>query len=300
MRKHRREYSDTPRRRLRGQPISRLFPNMITIAGLCCGLSAIRFALAGRFELAVAFILAAAIIDGMDGRVARMLGATSNFGAQLDSLSDFVCFGVAPALVLYVWQLNHAGDLGWAAALFFAVCTALRLARFNTALFNDKKQPWESQFFTGVPSPAGGILALLPLILSMQLEERNLIPPIVSVLHVVAVGALMASRIPTFAGKHLRLSHEQILPFMIVGSLLLVLFIIQPWMFISLLSLGYLVSIYFSYRHYRKLKAASAMAAREDVNFGMDDFLHEYDASQTSGQEYTEGYGVPQNEDEAQ
>lgn len=272
-----RKHRDHPRRRLHGQPISRLFPNMITVAGLCCGLSSIRFAFAGRWELAVAFIIAAAIIDGMDGRVARMLGATSNFGAQLDSLSDFLCFGVAPALILYIWQLNHAGDVGWAAVLCFAVCTALRLARFNTGLYDDKEE-WQKQFFTGIPSPAGGILALLPLIISLQVDTRYAIPPLVIAVHVVAVGALMASRIPTFAGKNLRLSHEQILPFMVIGSLLLVVFIITPWLFLSLLSLGYLISIYFSVRHYRRLKSQS-VARHQDVQVQgghtIEDFLPE-------------------------
>jgi len=252
------------RRLLRRQPISRLFPNMITVAGLCCGLSAIRFAMTGRWELAVSFILAAAIIDGMDGRVARMLGATSNFGAQLDSLSDFICFGVAPALLLYMWQLNQAGDIGWAAVLFFSVCTALRLARFNTSLLDENKEPWEKKFFTGVPAPAGGILCLLPLIISLQFGgAQAVIPTLLCVVHVVVVGALMASRIPTFAGKHLHIRHEQILPFMVIGSLGLVLFIIQPWLFLSLLSLGYLVSIYFSIRHWRTLKTQSAIWHRE-------------------------------------
>ena len=133
---HRRREGLQKRKRLREQPISRLFPNMITIAGMCCGLSSIRFAMLERWEISVTFIIAAAIIDGMDGRVARMLGATSTFGAQLDSLSDFVCFGVAPVMVMYMWQLHDVRGIGWAAVLFFSVCAALRLARFNTGLFD--------------------------------------------------------------------------------------------------------------------------------------------------------------------
>ncbi len=246
------------RRLLRGeQPISRLFPNMITILGMCCGLSAIRFAMIGRFEIAVAFIIAAAIIDGMDGRVARMLGATSNFGAQLDSLSDFLCFGVSPALVLYMWQLKDIKGLGWAVVLFFSVCAALRLARFNTALFDDKAQPWEKQFFTGVPSPAGGILCLLPLIINIQIEPDFTVPAFISLINIIIVGTLMASRIPTFSGKQIRIKHEWIPKFMIIFSFLLILFIIEPWMFISALGLLYLISIFFSIRHYKKLKATS-------------------------------------------
>lgn len=246
------------RQRLTEQPISRLFPNMVTIAGMCCGLSAIRFAMNGKFELAVGFIIAAAIIDGMDGRIARMLGATSVFGAQLDSLSDFICFGVAPALVIYMWQLHDIRGLGWAVTLFFAVCASLRLARFNTGLFDDNKEPWEAQFFTGVPSPAGGILCLLPLILSLQLEGLNILPPALIACHVVCIGALMVSRIPTFSGKKQRIKHEIILPFMIISTAILVLFIIEPWLTLCLLGLAYLGSIYFSVRKWRKLKASSS------------------------------------------
>ena len=239
--------------RLREQPLSRIFPNMITLAGLCCGLSSIRFAMNERWELAVAFILAAALIDGMDGRVARMLGATSEFGAQLDSLSDFVCFGVAPALVMYIWLLHDIRGLGWAVTLFVPICAALRLARFNTALSTKPKYSFSKQFFTGVPSPAGGILCLLPMIISLQTDGVLDIPLALIACHVVLVGALMASRVPTFAGKNLRLPHEHILPFMIAASLLMVLLIIEPWLMISILSGVYIVSIYFSIRRYRKL-----------------------------------------------
>ena len=248
------------RRRLSEQPISRLFPNMITIAGLCCGLSAIRFAMLERWEIAVGFIIVAALIDGMDGRVARLLGATSLFGAQLDSLSDFLCFGVSPVLVLYMWQLHDIKGIGWAVVLFFSVCTALRLARFNTGLFEDTKEPWEKQFFVGVPSPAGGILCLLPLIISMQLEHF-ILPAVLTAAHVVLVGTLMASRIPTYAGKHIHIKHEYIPQFMIASTFLLVLFIIEPWMFLSGISLSYLASIFFSARRWKALKAQSLQSS---------------------------------------
>jgi CDP-diacylglycerol---serine O-phosphatidyltransferase len=243
------------RKRLREQPISRLFPNMITIAGMCCGLSAIRFAMVGKFEVAVLFILAAALIDGMDGRIARMLGATSVFGAQLDSLSDFLCFGVAPALVMYMFQTHDIKGIGWAVTLFFSVCTALRLARFNTGLF-EEKEPWEKNFFTGVPSPAGGILCLLPIILFLGFDTK--VPAVLACLHVVLVGTLMASRIPTFAGKNIRIQHDYIPMFMIGGTMFLVLFVIEPWLFLTLLSGAYLLSIVFSVRRWRAYSHASA------------------------------------------
>jgi len=256
-----RDYQKIP---LREQPISRLFPNMVTLAGMCCGLSSIRFAMAGRWELAVAFIIAAAIIDGMDGRIARMLGATSEFGAQLDSLSDFVCFGVAPALVIYIWMLNGIAPvgwmnrIGWAVTLFYIICTALRLARFNTGLTMKPKNAWASQFFTGIPSPAGGVLCLLPIIITLQMEGDITIPPALVACHLIMVGALMASRIPTFAGKNFRIPHDYILPLMIGAGFLIVLLIIEPWLMISILSVVYIVSIYFSIRRYRKLASGQA------------------------------------------
>jgi CDP-diacylglycerol--serine O-phosphatidyltransferase len=256
--RNRRRDDVSKRRLLREQPISRLFPNMITIAGMCCGLSSIRFAMLGRWDMAVGFILAAAIIDGMDGRVARMLGATSTFGAQLDSLSDFVCFGVAPVIVLYMWQLHEVKAIGWAVVLFFIVCTALRLARFNTALFDHDKEPWENQFFTGVPSPAGGILCLLPLIISLQFDQEFKLPAVVAIANVLLAGTLMPSRIPTFSGKHLHIKRENIPPFMIACSFLLVLFIIEPWFFLSAVSVVYLISMLFSVRLWRRLKRESS------------------------------------------
>ena len=273
MRQRRQHNEESPLHRLREQPLSRLFPNMITIAGLCCGLSAIRFAMAGRWELSVGFIIAAALIDGMDGRVARLLGATSNFGAQLDSLSDFICFGVAPAFIMYLWQLHSAGDIGWACVLFFSVCTALRLARFNS-LLGDNKEPWEKQFFTGVPSPAGGILVLFPLVFSMVTDPTIVPPVLVTAAWAIIVGSLMASRIPTFAGKHMRIKHELVLPFMIVATIMLVVFIIQPWLFVSLSSLLYILSIYFSVRRYRKLRSNSALARRSSVQVEGDEAIH--------------------------
>lgn len=262
MRNRRRD--DFPRRRLREQPLSRLFPNMVTLAGLCCGLSAIRFAIVGRWELAVAFIIGAALIDGMDGRIARMLGATSVFGAQLDSLSDFVCFGVAPALIMYLWALHDVRGIGWAVTLYFAICTALRLARFNTALFDDNKQPWESKFFTGVPSPAGGILCLLPLVITLQLPEDFAPSAIFVASYMLIIGTLMVSRIPTFAGKNIRIKHDLIPFIMLLSAALIALFIIEPWTTISILSVLYLCSIFFSVRRWNKYKAASAVTDLHD------------------------------------
>ncbi len=236
------------------QPFRKLIPNLITLAGLSCGLSAIRFAIIGRYELAVGFIIAAALIDGLDGRAARMLRATSLFGAQLDSLSDFVCFGVAPAMVIYIWALHDIRGIGWAVTLLFAICCALRLARFNTALAEGNQRPWQKQFFTGVPSPAGGILCLLPLILHFQTAEYFTIPPFLIALHVFLMGLLMVSRLPTFAAKHTRIPPQWILPITIACALVVVMLIIEPWLSISLLGMVYLATIPFSVHYYNTLK----------------------------------------------
>src|SRR5260221_9179170 len=159
------------RRGLRGFSVNRLIPNVLTLAALCSGLTAIRFALQGEFRLAVIAVIVAAIFDALDGRVARRLGVASRFGAELDSLSDFLCFGVTPALVLYMSSLTGAGALGWIVTLMFPMCSALRLARFNTALVSDIPPPvWTGSYFTGVPAPAGALLALMPLMVSFEIE----------------------------------------------------------------------------------------------------------------------------------
>lgn len=257
-----RRKEDAERRHLlREQPLSRLFPNLITIAGLCCGLSSVRFAMLGKWELAVAFIIGAALIDGMDGRIARMLGTTSVFGAQLDSLSDFLCFGVAPVLVMYMWQLQGIKGFGWAVVLFFAVCCALRLARFNTKMITEKQLPWQKQFFTGIPSPAGGILCLLPLIVFLQTDHEYVLPPIVSSLYILCIALLMSSRVPTFAAKNIRIKPDMILPVTVLCALLVVIFIIEPWWTITLMGVAYLCAIPVSWRRYVKLSKEHATEA---------------------------------------
>lgn len=241
------------KRRLLVFPLSRLFPNMVTIAGLCCGLSAVRFALDGKFETAVALIVAAMVIDGMDGRIARFLNSTSVFGAHLDSLSDFVCFGVSPLLVLYRWKLEILTGIGWAVVLFFAVCCALRLARFNTNLAEEKTEPWQKKFFVGVPAPAGAMLALMPLVASFAIEAPLFGSPQLCAVWVVIVAVLMASRIPTFAAKKLIIRHEWVLPIMLAGGFAIVLIIIAPWVMLNVVGIGYCFLIPVSVLHYRKL-----------------------------------------------
>ena len=158
------------RRRPRAQPLIHLLPNMFTVLSLCAGLTAIRYALDGRFELAVALIIVAGVLDGLDGRSARLLKISSKLGAELDSLADFLSFGVAPAILVYLWSLNQVKALGWALALLFATCCALRLARFNTELENTDRPAWMSRFFTGMPAPAAAGCAIIPLLMAFAFQ----------------------------------------------------------------------------------------------------------------------------------
>ncbi len=224
--------------------IARLIPNVVTLGALCCGLTAMRMAIVGRWELAAMFIVIAAFLDGMDGRLARLLKASSQFGAQLDSLSDIVCFGVAPAMIMYHWQLQGMKGIGWMMALFYAVCCALRLARFNTALVDEKPpEAWEKKFFTGVPSPAGAMLALLPLTATLALGEGYADKPWIVALTLPLAALIMASRWPTFAPKGWRITPPMVLPVMIGFGFFVASIVIQPWETIAIVSVGYLVSL---------------------------------------------------------
>ncbi len=242
------------KRRLLVLPLSRLFPNMVTIGGLCCGLSAIRFAMESRFEVAVTLLVASAIIDGMDGRIARLLNSTSMFGAQLDSLSDFLCFGVAPVIVMYLWKLHELGSIGWALVLFFVVCCALRLARFNTNLAQDIA-PWQTKFFTGIPSPAGAMLSLMPLVFSFYASAEIVNNTVLCAGWTTLIAVLMASRIPTFAAKKIRVHHEWVLPIMLVCGVGMVFVLIEPWIMFTVCGFCYCATIPMSIRRYRRLYA---------------------------------------------
>lgn len=245
------DYRD--RRGLRGFSVNRLIPNVLTLAALCSGLTAIRFALRGEFRLAVIAILVAAIFDALDGRVARRLGVTSQFGAELDSLSDFLCFGVAPALVLYLASLKDGGALGWVVTLMFPICSALRLARFNTALVADTPSPaWAGSYFTGVPAPAGALLALIPLLVSFEAEAAWPRHPLAVGATLVLVGGLMVSRLPTFSFKKGRVPRHLVLPSLLGVALVMGVVVSSPWIGLSLLGLVYLGLIPFSWLAYRR------------------------------------------------
>lgn len=236
------------RRRLRPQPVLHFVPNMFTILGLCAGMTGIRYAFDGRWQLAVGFILAAAVFDGLDGRSARLLKMTSKLGEQLDSLADFLSFGVAPAIIVYLWVLHDVRGLGWAVALVFATCSALRLARFNAELDAPERPRWALYFFTGVPAPAAAGLALLPMMASFVIGSEFIREWWLSGLVLVTVALLMVSRVPTFSVKRLRIKPALVIPTMILGVFVAVLLVTEVWLMLTLVGLAYLVSIPVSWR----------------------------------------------------
>jgi CDP-diacylglycerol--serine O-phosphatidyltransferase len=252
-------------RRLRPLPLRSLAPNILTVLALCAGLTAIRFSLLERWELAVLAIVVAGILDGLDGRLARLLKGTTKFGAELDSLSDFVSFGVAPGILIYNWTLHHNSRVGWIVVLAFAVGCALRLARFNTALEDPDRPAYMSNFFTGVPAPGGAALAILPMMLSFQGFEEIFRQPLVMGPHLLFVAFLMVSRIPTYAFKRLRVSREHVLPMLMMVGLAAAIVVSFPWLTMSVLGAAYLGSIPFSARSYRRLKRESAEAAQHET-----------------------------------
>lgn len=241
----------------RSLPINSLAPNMLTVLALCAGLTSIRFSLNESWQLAVMAILVAAVFDGLDGRLARLLKGTSKFGAELDSLSDFVCFGVAPSILIYRWTLNDLGGVGWILVLAFSVCCALRLARFNTALDSANQPTWMANFFTGVPAPAAGGLVLLPVVLSFQVAESFFHYPVLNALVVAAVAFLMVSRVPTYSFKRLRVRREYILPVLIVVGLLAAVLWSYPWLTLTGIGVLYLASIPLSVRSHHRFSANS-------------------------------------------
>ncbi len=258
---------EPPRQGLKGLHINRMIPNMLTLLALAAGLSALRFALLERWEHAALAILAASILDGLDGRIARILKGATKFGAELDSLSDFVCFGVAPAMVLYLWALSDAGPFGWAVVLVLCMCCALRLARFNTDGDTPNQPAWSRNFFVGVPSPAGAGLVMFPMILWFHLESDLLRQPVVVGLFMLIGAGLLVSRIRTYSFKKIRVAPGWVLPCMLGIGLYLALLLSTPWITLSVTLVAYAVSIPFSARAYRALlrrerETAAARTAR--------------------------------------
>ena len=243
------------KRRLRGLSINTMIPNILTLMALAAGLTSIRLAIQERWELAVFAVVAAAIFDALDGRVARLLKGSSKFGAELDSLSDFVCFGVAPAMILYLWSMQEFDRLGWILVMLFSMCCGLRLARFNVAIDQEDAPVWKVNFFSGVPAPAGAGLVLLPMVVSFQFAEDFFRSPWVVSFFLISVGSLMVSTIPTFSFKKLKITSKWILPSMIFIAGLATFSFSLPWLTLSILLITYLLSIPVGYQTYRRLNS---------------------------------------------
>ena len=230
-----------------------ILPNMLTLIGVCIGLTSIRFAFSGEFEMAIIAIMFAALIDGLDGRIARLINATSKVGKELDSLTDMISFGVAPAFIMYFWILNSLGRLGWLLCLVYVICVALRLARFNV---NSNQEPsWKDNFFEGVPSPAGGILVLIPLIFSLSNFENykfnnNIIVPG----FFIATSLMLISKFPTYSFKKIVIQRKTTI-FLLFGIILTFgLLLVYPFTVISVIAIIYVLLFPASYFHYQKLK----------------------------------------------
>jgi CDP-diacylglycerol---serine O-phosphatidyltransferase len=234
-------------------PVKALLPNLFTLLSLCAGLTAIRMAIEFKYEAALLLIVAAALIDGIDGRLARALKVQSRFGAELDSLADTVNFGVAPALILYVWGFGNLQAFGWVASMVFACCMGLRLARFNAAIDTEKPK-WMSNYFTGIPAPAGAMTVLLPLYLNGTGLIRVTDYPVLIAIYTLAIAFMLVSTIPTWSGKLLgeRVSRDYVLPIFAGVALVLGLLWSYPYQTASVLAFCYLGLVPFSYQRFRK------------------------------------------------
>lgn len=249
-------------------PVRMMVPNFFTLLGLCAGLTSIRMSIEGRYELALAAIVFAALLDGIDGRVARLLKASSRFGAELDSLADFVNFGVAPAILIFTWGLGDTKSIGWIAVMIFALASALRLARFNVMLDEDKPK-WQSNYFTGMPTPAAAIVVLLPVYLAhlgLDLGEQRWTKNIV-LAYTLLVAFLMVSNIPTFSGKLMgeRISRELVLPIFMVAVLYVAMLVTYPHETLAGTSVLYLATIPIGWRRFQKRQAEDARFEGEAV-----------------------------------
>src|ERR1700748_436020 len=260
-------YGELRRRRFRPIPVRMLVPNVITLLAICAGLTAIRLSTEGRMGLAVGAIVFAAILDGIDGRVARMIKGQSKFGAELDSLADFVNFGVAPGLILYFWQLHELGNGGGIAAMIFAISGGLRLARFNATMDDPNKPAFAANYFTGVPAPAGAITVLLPIYLAFL--GMPTLPATLTAFYTLLIAFLMVSRLPVFSGKtiRMRVPPEMVLPVFVSVIFFIALLIGYPWHILSVGSVIYLLSLPAGWKSYRDhaRRAAAQTAATAGV-----------------------------------
>lgn len=249
-----------------------ILPNMLTLIGVCIGLSSIKFALDEKFELAIVAIIFAAVIDGLDGRIARLIKATSKVGKELDSLTDVISFGVAPSFVMYFWSLNNLGKFGWLLCLIYVVCVTLRLARFNV---NSNEEPsWKDNFFEGIPSPAGGILVLMPLIFSLSefdflIISYNILVPV----FFISVSFLLISKFPTYSLKKIIIPRSMTV-FLLFGIVLFFgLLLIYPFKVVFLSGFIYLSLIPISFLHYRKINKQKNINQDKNDDDELEDML---------------------------
>jgi CDP-diacylglycerol--serine O-phosphatidyltransferase len=239
--------------RLREIPLRLMVPNTITVLAICAGLSGIRLAFENRFELAVAMVLFAAFLDGIDGRVARLLKATSSFGVQMDSLADIINFGVAPALVLYAFLLDQARSVGWIAALIYAIAVGLRLARFNVMAERPVKAAWQSEYFVGVPAPAGAMLVLLPVYIGLLGLAPGRIFALIAAVYTLLIAFLLVSRLPVWSGKsENRVRRDLVLPVILFVVLYVATLMSFTWETMVITAVGYLLSLPFGARKWQK------------------------------------------------
>ena len=247
--------------RLKGLSLNHLLPNLLTVLALCSGLTGVRFALAEQWQAAVAAIMVAGVLDGLDGRLARLLGGGSKFGAELDSLSDFLSFGAAPAVIVYTWSSRDLGGIGWTAALFLAVCCALRLARFNARIDADVQPHKSAGFNTGVPAPVGAGLAFAPIYLWLitgndLFRSWQLVMP-----WTLFIAVLMISAIPTFSWTSIRIRRSWRIVGLAAVALLAAALINEPWITLLVVSFAYLASVPFSLLSYGRVKRRRAAEA---------------------------------------
>ena len=249
------------RPRYQGPSFNRIVPNILTLLGLCAGLTAMRFALETRFGAAAVAICVAGAIDGLDGRIARLLKATSRFGAEFDSLADFLCFGVAPAIIMYLWSLQRAGAFGFTPCLMFAVCMALRLARFNASMDGAPRPAYAYNFFTGVPAPAGAGLALFPLFVGLEAQSLGWIwllsivqYPLFPAFVLTGAALLLVSTLPVWSFKNFKIPAEYVLPLLLGIGIFAAVLVADPWAALAAGGLIYLGMLPFSVRSFRRLR----------------------------------------------
>ena len=260
--------------RLQEIPLRMLIPNLITVLAICAGLSGIRLAFEHRFEIAVAMVLFAAFLDGIDGRIARRLKAQSKFGAQMDSLADIVNFGVAPALVLYAYLLDRAGSIGWIAALLFAIACGLRLARFNVLDEDTERPAWQADYFVGVPAPAGAVLVMLPVYLGFLDMPLNILSAYLSSAFTVFVGLLLVTRLPVYSGKTAgkKIRGDMVMPLILGVVFYVLLLAAYTWQTLAASAIAYFCFLPLSFTAYARRarqaeaeeEAASVAAAKDE------------------------------------